>query len=316
MKEKNRKKLPLIMLAIISLLYAHTSKATVDGSLQFDQTSVSVDVEDTFDLIVQVDPGTNEVTAASLDISFDPDVLQLDSITRSSAFDTTLSGPTIDNDLGTGAIDVGSLSDPITTTSDVATFSFTALSAATDSAVSIDSSSDAAAGGEYIVATRTGATVTINDGLTPIYRLYNTTNGAYLYTRGTNDRDYVLNKWSDFEFTDGVPAFYASLTEQSGLTPIFRLYNTLNGMYLYTRGEIDRDYVLNKWPEFEFTDGIPAFYAYLTEQSGLTPIYRLYNTTNGAYLYTRGTNDRDYVLNKWSDFEFTDGIPAFYARIN
>ena len=97
---------------------------------------------------------------------------------------------------------------------------------------------------------------------TPIYRLYNTLNGAYLYTRGDADKAHVLNTWPEFEFTDGVPAFYASLTD-NGLTPIYRLYNTLNGMYLYTRGDADKAHVLNTWPEFEFTDGVPAFYASL-----------------------------------------------------
>jgi hypothetical protein len=151
---------------------------------------------------------------------------------------------------------------------------------------------------------------------TPMYRLYNTRNGAYLYTRGDPDRLHVLDTWSDFEFTDGVPAFYASLTTQSGLTPMYRLYNTKNGAYLYARGDADKSHVLNTWPEFEFTDGVPAFYASLTTQSGLTPIYRLYNTLNGMYLYTRGDADKAHVMNTWPEFEFTDGVPAFYASLN
>jgi subtilisin family serine protease len=151
--------------------------------------------------------------------------------------------------------------------------------------------------------------------LTPMYRLYNTSNGAYLYVRGAGDKAHVIGTWPVFEFTDGVAAFFAPLTAQEGLTPIYRLYNTLNGMYLYTRGDADMAHVIGTWPEFEFTDGVPAFYASLTAQEGLTPIYRLYNTSNGAYLYTRGDADRDHVINTWPVFEFTDGIPAFYAQL-
>jgi hypothetical protein len=44
-------------------------------------------------------------------------------------------------------------------------------------------------------------------------------------------------------------------------TPMYRLYNTKTGVHLYTRGEADRDKVLRTWPEFEFTDGAPAFWA-------------------------------------------------------
>jgi len=94
--------------------------------------------------------------------------------------------------------------------------------------------------------------------------------------------------------------------------PIFRLYNTRTKAQLYTIGVADRDKILSKYPEFEFTDGSPAFYANISDD-GTTPIYRLYNTRTGAQLYTIGVADRDKILAKWHDFEFTDGSPAFYA---
>ncbi len=149
----------------------------------------------------------------------------------------------------------------------------------------------------------------------PIYRLYNTKTGAQLYTRGQSDRDKILSKYKDFEFTDGVPAFWASTTD-NGTTPIYRLYNKKNGAQLYTRGEDDKNKILNKYKDFEFTDGVPAFYASLTPQSGLTPIYRLYNTRTGMQLYTRGEADKNKILSKYSDYEFTDGVPAFYAKLS
>ena len=105
----------------------------------------------------------------------------------------------------------------------------------------------------------TGVTSGTNE-LVPIFRLYNRRTGAQLYTRGEADRDKILNRWNDFEFTDNAPAFYASLTQQSGLTPIFRLYNRRTGAQLYTRGEADRDKILKKWKDFEFTDKAPAFW--------------------------------------------------------
>jgi len=158
----------IILLFFLAMSFGfNNAKAAVDGTLQFNQATVSANIGDTVTLIATVDPGTNAVDAVSLDISFDQDVLQLDSISAAAAFPTVLAGPTIDNDLGTGSIDVGNLSTPATTTSNVATFSFTALAVATDSAVSIDSSSDAAAEGEYIIATRTGSTVTITDVVAP-----------------------------------------------------------------------------------------------------------------------------------------------------
>ena len=151
---------------------------------------------------------------------------------------------------------------------------------------------------------------------TPIYRLYNKRTGFHLYTRGEEDRDKILNRWNDFEFTDNAPAFYASLTQTcQNLTPIYRLYNNRTGAHLYTRGEADKDKILKKYQDFEYTDWGPAFYASLTERPGLTPIYRLYNTKTGVHLYTRGKADKDKILKKWPEFEFTDGEPAFYAKL-
>ncbi len=153
----------------------------------------------------------------------------------------------------------------------------------------------------------------IKENKTPIFRLYNTRTGTQLYTRGEADKNKILNKFRDFVFTDGVPAFYASLTND-GTTPIFRLYNTRTGAQLYTRGEADKNKILNKFKDFKFTDGTPAFYASLSDD-GSTPIYRLYNKRTGMQLYTRGEADKNKILSKYSDYEFTDGVPAFYASL-
>ena len=104
------------------------------------------------------------------------------------------------------------------------------------------------------------------------------------------------------------------LSNKHKKTPIYRLYNTRTGAQLYTRGVADRDKILAKYPDFEFTDNIPAFYASLTDD-GTTPIYRLYNRRTGAQLYTRGEADRDKILSKWYNFEFTDNMPSFYLEI-
>ncbi len=115
------------------------------------------------------------------------------------------------------------------------------------------------------------------------------------------------NENKNYIITEDVSVYF-------GLTPIYRLYNKSNGVHLYTRGKYDGNKILSKWSDFEFTDGEPAFYASLTDD-GTTPIYRLYNTRTGVHLYTRGVEDRDKILSKWSDFEFTDGEPAFYASL-
>ncbi len=148
----------------------------------------------------------------------------------------------------------------------------------------------------------------------PIFRLYNRRTGAQLYARGEADKNKILAKFRDFEFTDGAPAFWADLSTQAGLTPIYRLYNRRTGAQLYTRGDADKNKILAKFHDFEFTDGEPAFWASLTD-NGTTPIFRLYNRRTGMQLYTRGEADKNKILAKFHDFEFTDDGPAFYASL-
>lgn len=152
-----------MIIFIILMGFAQIGFAT-DAELSFNQSSVSANVGQTITLIAQLDPGTNEVGGVELDVNFDPDVLRLESITRSSAFNINLGDPIINNTNGTGSIDVGLLTDPatyITDTSDIATFIFTTLSASSDSIVSFAITSNASAHGEYVVATRTQSQVTV-----------------------------------------------------------------------------------------------------------------------------------------------------------
>lgn len=167
---------------IFSTMSVSNVKAAVDAALFFDKADVpsatTVNVGGTVTLVAQINPGTNNVGAAAINVTFNPAVLRLDSITRSAAFNTTLLGPTIDNTGtgdtdGNGSIEVGLLTNPATyvtvNPSDIATFVFTALSSATNSPVSFAVNSDASASGAYVVATRTGTQVTVTDegGTTP-----------------------------------------------------------------------------------------------------------------------------------------------------
>ncbi len=204
------KKIPTIILAAIFVaIYClptiPVAKSATDAVLSFDEASVSVETGDTVTLVARVNPGTNEVGGVELDVTFNPSVLQLDSITRSDTFNITLGGPTIDNTGtgdtdGTGSIDVGLLTNPatyVTTTSDIATFVFTALADATDSPVAFAATSDASAHGEYVVLTRTPAAVTVTEAdVTPptITSTAPATNAYINSITSSSDVSYTLSE--------------------------------------------------------------------------------------------------------------------------
>ena len=157
----------------------------------------------------------------------------------------------------------------------------------------------------------------VGEVITPIYRLYNQKVGAHLYARGTNDANKILQKWRDFRYDDVTPAFCMSLSQQEGLTPIYRLYNKRTKIHLYTRGEVDRDKVLSKWHDFEFTDGGPAFWADLTSDAG-SELYHYQgpNITIGLHAYPKNVlKDTSFKLDAQRDYIIKDKNNSIIANV-
>jgi len=160
--------LVIFTLALSAIWNAQISRAaTADATLFFNPASTSVAVGSDFNLVARVDPGSNTVqgiNVVELHITFNPAVLQLSSITKSSAFGTVFQAAAIDNNAGTGSIVLMTPAQPdITATADIATFAFHAQAAGTNSPVVFTVASNAAVNdgnGTMVVGTRTGATVT------------------------------------------------------------------------------------------------------------------------------------------------------------
>jgi hypothetical protein len=158
-----------LALVVAPLIFANkqSAQAVVDATIFFNPSSRSINIGDTFTLVARVNPGTagtaNEVGGVELDVTYDETVMRLDSITRSASFNYTIDS-VIDNVTGVAVFDALLMTSPatyVTATSDVATFSFTALASATNSPVSFAGTTMASAHGSNILASTTGATVTV-----------------------------------------------------------------------------------------------------------------------------------------------------------
>jgi peptidoglycan hydrolase-like amidase len=157
----------------------------------------------------------------------------------------------------------------------------------------------------------------IAEVITPIYRLYNQEVGAHLYARGTNDANKVLQKWHSFRYDDVAPAFCMSLSQKEGLTPIYRLYNKRTKIHLYTKGVVDRDKILNKWHDFEFTDGAPAFWAHLTNDIGPELYhYQGPNITIGLHAYPKNVlKNTSFKIDAQRDYIIKDKDKSIIASV-
>lgn len=153
-------------------------QAAPSSTVYFDPAYETVNLNQTFDLAAKIDPGSNQVTAAVIDVVFDPSKFKLNSITPQSppqtcdsqtvALSTVLSSAAINNDAGTASITLGvCLASPaayITSTQIMATFNFQSKAAVDSSAISFTGATQAAAVNEEgdVIISRNPASVTVN----------------------------------------------------------------------------------------------------------------------------------------------------------
>jgi len=171
-------KLAFVLAGLLIMLYPAFSKAaTTDATLSLTPSTRTVSTGTDVTLTARVNPGSNTapgVNAVQIDLTYDSSILQLEagSIAPASPF-TIAVGPTepAGNKVSVALMDGGS---QVTTTHDVAQFTFRTLTSGT-ATVSLDSTSDAAVNGTLVVSTRNGATVNVTDN--PLYPVGGTVTG-------------------------------------------------------------------------------------------------------------------------------------------
>jgi hypothetical protein len=148
--------------------YQSPPVVVADATLFFNQDSISVAVGKDFDLIAQVNPGSNAdkgVNAVQLDMTFDPAILQLSGVKEIAPF-AQMGTAKIDNEKGTLSMVLFIGASGATSTSDLATLSFQAKNPSESSAISFASTAEVAindGNGSMVLGTKKGATVVISN---------------------------------------------------------------------------------------------------------------------------------------------------------
>jgi murein DD-endopeptidase MepM/ murein hydrolase activator NlpD len=147
----------------------------------------------------------------------------------------------------------------------------------------------------------------------PVYRIQNTTlSGSYFFSIWEAEKNAALAANPAWNYEG--PAFYASQANATGLSPVWRFRNKINGSYLFTIYEGERASIASTYADtFEY-EGI-AWYASQTEAAGYQPLYRFRNLTNGTYLFSAYDSEkRDIIANYPSIFEY-EGV-SYYVRVS
>ena len=169
--------LPVLALLVLISQCSYVAKAAPDSVIALTPTSTTIDAGTDFVLNAGITPNTNAVTAVSLKINYDGTKMSLTSIVPTADFATILSAtgpnptgiiftnPSASN--ASAVIDFGVPNGIAAVTGainfNVATLTFHAISAVSNSPIAFNSATGASAEGEMsnVLITKTGAQVTI-----------------------------------------------------------------------------------------------------------------------------------------------------------
>lgn len=111
-------------------------------------------------------------------------------------------------------------------------------------------------GESYIAAAKTADPLT---GARPVYRFFNNSTGAHLYTMSEAERDSIDGNLANYTY-EGI-AYYGYQSDRPGATPLYRFYNPIIDAHFYTPSTAERDAVLANLPDYQLeSDGGVAFY--------------------------------------------------------
>lgn len=98
-----------------------------------------------------------------------------------------------------------------------------------------------------------------NSEAKPVYRFFNTSTGAHLYTMSEAERNHIDDNLANYSF-EGV-AYNGYESDRPGATPLYRFYNSQLDAHFYTPSTAERDAILSNLPDYQLegNNGI-AFY--------------------------------------------------------
>lgn len=135
--------------------------------------------------------------------------------------------------------------------------------------------------------------VNVQSGTYQVYRAYNPSNGAHLYTGSINDYESLPSQW----VREGV-----AWRSEDNAQIIYALSNPNAGQYHYTRSYAEASMLFNLGWNQEIS-------TFSSVRNG-KPIYRLYNPNNGDHFLTPSDTEKDACVKAGWKYE---GI-GFYCK--
>ena len=120
------------------------------------------------------------------------------------------------------------------------------------------------------------ASLAAGTGLNSVHRFRNNLNGSYLYTIYETEKADIQANYASTFFYEGV-AWYAQQTQSPGWSPLYRFRNLLNGTYLFSAFETEKDAIVANYSAVFELEGV----AYYVRQDA--PTFELVANGIGGY---------------------------------
>lgn len=147
----------------------------------------------------------------------------------------------------------------------------------------------------------------------PVYRFYNTKNGAHFYTTSESEKRTVLD-YPEYRF-EGISSYAKQYRSAiPGMIPVYRFYNFKQGVHFYTANQYEASNVNNDQSSTYRYEGV-SYYTYANQEYGTAPLYRFYKFSQGVHFYTSNQQEASTVNNTQSSTYKFEGV-SYYNIVN
>ena len=120
----------------------------------------------------------------------------------------------------------------------------------------------------------------------------------------------IRNSYSQFRYEG--PAYFVSVASNTGLSPVYRFRNLVNGSYLWTISESERISINQNYRATFIEEGV-AWQSSQVAAPGYVPLYRFRNLVNSTYFYTASEAEKDNVVLNYKTTLVLEGV-AYYVK--
>ncbi|MCI5165365.1 MAG: hypothetical protein D3903_04580 [Candidatus Electrothrix sp. GM3_4] len=154
-----------------------------------------------------------------------------------------------------------------------------------------------------------------DSSLRAVYRFWSDQNQSHFYTISENERNTVIEKYTDYQWKYEGVAWYAYITLKEDSRPVYRFWSDQNQSHFYTISETEKQYVEDTYSDDQWQYERIEWNAFNYAKAGTIPVYRFWSDQNQSHFYTASKDEKNVTINTFDDYEWKyEGIAWYVFR--